>query len=309
MEVSKGPSVQIGQVAPSLVEFLETATTNDYKDDISKCEAFQVLENALEVLTSSESRIELLWEILNTMFELLPSRGGSRKSSEEAVNVAIVKLILMHLTSGIFVLNEGHLKFLERVYLPETFRWKGLALGHRNAWYGELDIIVCPLIKGEPQPKVGILFGGLCDPKKNVPDNWSLFGGRYSQGYATAVTFSYVYHYSLSGSQLARSSMLPTIQISPDGYQIFLYDCLQDIMLANNFYWNRETLIYLWAFLHHHLFFPASLDVNVANDLIKFGYDKSAGFYKNRSELLFGASKNSQHWKKAEPEEGRRMHR
>lgn len=128
----QGPSVQIGEVAPSLVEFLEAAATNDYKDDTSKCEAFQVLENALAVLTSPESRVGLLMEVFKTIAELLPSRKGSRKSSEEAVNMAIVKLILMHLTSGIFVLNKGHAKFLEnlkRAYLPEIFSWEGLALG------------------------------------------------------------------------------------------------------------------------------------------------------------------------------------
>ena len=67
-----------------------------------------------------------------------------------------------------------------------------------------------------------------------VSDSWSLFGEHFSQGYATAVTFSYVYHYSRLGSQ--RSSLLPTIQISSFGYQIFLYDCKHDVMLANNFF-------------------------------------------------------------------------
>ena len=143
------------------------------------------------------------------------------------------------------------------------------------------------------------------EEKKTIPKTWSLFGSHFSQGFATAVTFSYVYHYTLSETQFARSSMLPTIQISPRGYQIYLYDCLQDVMLVNNFFWSRESLIYLWAFLHHHLFFPTNLDPNLANCVSKFGYDKSAGFDVNRSELLFGLSLNSPHWKKAEPEEGR----
>lgn len=141
---------------------------------------------------------------------------------------------------------------------------------------------------------------------EGIPKNWSLFGSHFSQGFATAVTFSYVYHYTLSDTQSApRSSMLPIIQISPRGYQIYLYDCLQDVMLANNFFWSRESLIYLWAFLHHHLFFPTNLDSNLANCMTKFGYDKSSGFYVNRSELLFGLSLRSPHFKKAEPEEGR----
>lgn len=135
----------------------------------------------------------------------------------------------------------------------------------------------------------------------------SIFSSRFSQGYATAVTFSYVYHYALSGTQSACSSLVPTIQTSPHGYQIFIYDCIEDVMLANNFVWSRESIIYLWAFLHHHLFFPPIVDVKLANDIPKFGYDKSAGFYANRSNLLFGLSLNSQHWKEVDPEEGRML--
>ena len=143
--------------------------------------------------------------------------------------------------------------------------------------------------------------------KKFVPRTWSIFSSRFSQGYATAVTFSYVYRYALSGTQSACSSLVPTIQTSPHGYQIFIYDCIEDVMLANNFVWSRESIIYLWAFLHHHLFFPPIVDVKLANDIPKFGYDKSAGFYANRSNLLFGLSLNSQHWKEVDPEEGRML--
>lgn len=143
--------------------------------------------------------------------------------------------------------------------------------------------------------------------KKNIPKTWSLFGSHFSEGFATAVASLYVYHYSLSECQSAHSSMLPTVQISPKGYQIFLCDSLQDVMLANNFFWSRESLIYLWAFFHHHLFFPPNLDSNLKNYVTKFGYGMSSGFYENRSELLFGLSLNSPHWKKTEPEEGRMM--
>ena len=143
--------------------------------------------------------------------------------------------------------------------------------------------------------------------KKHIPKNWSLFGSHFSQGFATAVTFSYVCHYKLSvDTNSACSSLLPTIQISPRGYQVFLYDCLQDVMLANNFFWTRESLIYLWAILHHHLFFPAKLDSNLVNGVPKFGYDsKASGFFANRNELLFGESLKSQHFWRDEPEEGR----
>ena len=143
--------------------------------------------------------------------------------------------------------------------------------------------------------------------KKHIAKNWSLFGRHFSQGFATAVTFSYVYHYKLSQETNSTSpSLLPTIQISPRGYQIYLYDCLQDVMLAYNFKWARESVICLWAFLHHHLFFPGKLDWDIANCVKKFGYaNKGSGFYVNRRELLFGESLRSQYFKTVEPKEGR----
>ena len=111
-------------------------------------------------------------------------------------------------------------------------------------------------------PSAGIPPASIAvEGKKNVAETWSLFGSHFSQGFATAVTFSYVHHYSLSKeTKSARFSMVPTVQISPKGYQIYLYDCLQDVMLVNNFFWSRESFIYLWAFFHHHLFFPTNLD-------------------------------------------------
>ena len=143
--------------------------------------------------------------------------------------------------------------------------------------------------------------------KKHIPKNWSLFGRHFSQGFATAVTFSYVYHYKLSlETNSACPSLLPTVQISPRGYQIYFYDCLLDVMLANNFFWTRESLICLWAFFHHHLFFPGKLDWDLANCVNKFGYaDKGSGFFVNRHELLFGESLRSERFRTVEPEEGR----
>ena len=144
--------------------------------------------------------------------------------------------------------------------------------------------------------------------KKNIGKNWSLFGFHFSQGFATAVTFSYVYHYVLSAADTASActSFLPTVQVSPRGYQIFIYDCLQDVMFANNFFWSRRTLIYLWAVLHHRLFFPAQLDSNLGNCTTKFGYkNNSSPLFENRSELLFGEKIRSQYFIRAEPEDGR----
>ena len=77
-------------------------------------------------------------------------------------------------------------------------------------------------------------------------------------------------------------------------------------MFANIFFWTMESLIYLWAILHHHYFFPAKLDSNLANCVSKFGYnDKSSGFFVNRHKLLFGESLKSEYFRSAEPEEGR----
>ena len=143
--------------------------------------------------------------------------------------------------------------------------------------------------------------------KKIASENWSLFGSHFSQAYATAVTFSYVYHYKLSAeTNSACPSFLPTVQISPRGYQIFIYDCLQDVMFANNFFWTRSTLICLWAILHHRLFFPAQLDSNLGNRVSKFGYNNNGSpLFKKRHELLFGESVRSQYFIRAEPEDGR----
>ena len=146
--------------------------------------------------------------------------------------------------------------------------------------------------------------------KKNIGENWSLFGSHFSHAFATAVTFSYVYHYKVSAeTNSACPSFLPTVQVSPRGYQIFFYDCLQDVMFANNYLWTRWTVIYLWAILHHHLFFPAQLDSNLDNRLTKFGYGNNGSpLFENRHELLFGESVRSLHFMKDEPKCGRMRH-
>lgn len=338
LNVSKGPSIEFAKLAPSLVEFLETVTTNDRRYDGPKWEAFEVLENALQVLTSKETPSGLTSELMATLNGLLLNKMKS--STEEAVNLAIVNLILQHLTRACFVLSKSHSKVFKpckRMFTPEAFHWDGLALGHRSAWYGELDMLIFPFITGEAGSKVALLgeksgvdplfdedeegsdveegFSLLRPPrgstvvegKKNIGQNRSLFGSHFSQAFATAVTFSYVYHYKLSAeTNSACPSFLPTVQVSPRGYQIFMYDCLQDVMFANNFFWARSTLIYLWAILHHRLFFPAQLDSNLGNRVTKFGYNNNGSpLFENRYELLFGESVRSQYFIKAEPEDGR----
>ncbi|XP_068746482.1 uncharacterized protein [Montipora capricornis] len=326
LNVSKGPCIEFAKLAPSLFEFLETVTTNDRRYDGPKWKAFEVLENALQVLTSEETPLGLTSELMATLNGL---RLNTMKSNtEEAVNLAIVNLILKHLTRACFILNKSHSKVFEPCKQMFTQR---LVLGHRNAWYGELDMLIAdmpifPFIRGEARSKVALL-GEKCgvDPlfdedeegsdveeeglKKNIGQNRSLFGSYFSQAFATAVTFSYVYHYKLSAkTNSACPSFLPTVQVSPRGYQIFIYDCLQDVMFANNFFWTRSTLIYLWAILHHRLFFPAQLDSNLGNRVTKFGYGNNrygCPLFENRHELLFGQSVGWQDFIKAEPVYGR----
>ena len=109
---------------------MDTVTTNDRRYDGPKWEAFEVLENALQVLTSEETKSGLTYELTDTLDKLLVSKMKS--NTEETVNVAIVNNILQHLTRACFVLNKRHSKAVEptaRMYQPETFRWDGLALG------------------------------------------------------------------------------------------------------------------------------------------------------------------------------------
>lgn len=140
--------------------------------------------------------------------------------------------------------------------------------------------------------------------KKSFPENVSIYSGvRYSKGFATAVAFSYTYCYGMSSNtQSAHRSLLPTIMISHTGYVIIFYDCMQDIMLVANFVWTRESLIYLWAFLHYYLFFPPSSNEIQISDIVTFGYD--GRFYSKRSELHFGYPSVSKVFRHELPEEG-----
>ena len=109
---------------------METVTTNDRRYDGPKWEAFEVLENALQVLTSKETPFGLTSELMAALNGLLLNKMDS--NTEEAVNLAIVNLILQHLTRACFVLNKSHSKVFKpckRMFTPEAFHWDGLALG------------------------------------------------------------------------------------------------------------------------------------------------------------------------------------
>lgn len=49
--VVQGPSINLGELAPSLVTHLEAAATNGCQDNTARREAFEVLEKAYKILT------------------------------------------------------------------------------------------------------------------------------------------------------------------------------------------------------------------------------------------------------------------
>lgn len=123
--------MDILQLAPSLVQLLEASATSS-QDAGPKYESFEVLKNALHVLTDPESKFGLRWQVLEVLDELLQKKKDAKIMTEEEINVEMVNLILRHLTRDCFVLKKGHSKVNKRpkqAYLPKTFRWDGLALG------------------------------------------------------------------------------------------------------------------------------------------------------------------------------------
>ena len=89
--------MEIRKLAPSLVQFLEVAATNGCQDDRAKHDAFEVLENALAILTNPKGRSGMKWEVLGMLDELMSNQsainlkeGKTITETEETVNVAIV---------------------------------------------------------------------------------------------------------------------------------------------------------------------------------------------------------------------------
>jgi len=109
---------------------LETVTTNDRQYGGLKWEAFEVLENALQVLTSKETRTGLTPKLAATLDKL--ALNETKSNTEAVVNLAIVNLILRHLTRASFILNKSHSKLFEpseRMFTPRALLWSGLGLG------------------------------------------------------------------------------------------------------------------------------------------------------------------------------------
>lgn len=136
-----------------------------------------------------------------------------------------------------------------------------------------------------------------------------MLDGQFGQGFATAVTYSFIYHYGHS----FEASLVPTIQVSPEGFQVFLYDCRTDVMLAQSFLWERSSLIFLWAILHYFLFFPPTINTKAATSLYSFGYGYRSGGLKTvegfhalkKDQLYFGLHRNSKEFQKKNSQFGR----
>lgn len=130
-----------------------------------------------------------------------------------------------------------------------------------------------------------------------------MLDGQLGQGFATAITYSFVYHYGHSFD----ASPVSTIQISPEGFQVFMYDCRSDVTLAQSFLWERSSLVVLWAILHYLLFFPPSITTKAATSMYSFGYGyrESGGFRTlegfhalKKDQFYFGLRRDSKEFQK-----------
>ena len=85
----------------------------------------------------------------------------------------------------------------------------------------------------------------MAEGKKNSSD----LGLGFSQAIATAITFSFVQKAQYS----CKGTLFPTIQVSRNGFEIFLYDSDTDVLLMNSFTWAPTNIGFLWAVLHYGL--------------------------------------------------------
>ena len=126
--------------------------------------------------------------------------------------------------------------------------------------------------------------------------------GNSDRGLPASITYSFIYHYGHS----FKASLVPTIQISPEGFQVFLYDCRSDVMLAQSFLWERSSLIFLWAVLHYFLFFPPTINTKATTSIYSFGYGYRSGGFETvesfhalkKDQFYFGLHRNSKKFQK-----------
>lgn len=133
MNVCKGPPLALGELAPSLVTYLEAATTHGCQGNEPSDEAFKVLGKALENLTdpSHTAGNELSSGFMDSLNALIMEKG-KKPVPEAVVNVGIANHILLNLTSGYAILNKHHSRYLSdrrpstRLWLPQVLGWSGL---------------------------------------------------------------------------------------------------------------------------------------------------------------------------------------
>ena len=114
----------------------------------------------------------------------------------------------------------------------------------------------------------------MAEGKKNSSD----FGFGFSQALATAITFSFVCkaHYNDKGT------LFPTIQVSRNGFEIFLYDSHTDVLLMNSFLWVPKNIAFLWAVVHYGLLMT---NTTALSEDLKCGYRKSSDEFGGFTQL------------------------
>ena len=138
-----------------------------------------------------------------------------------------------------------------------------------------------------------------------IRQEWSLLGGgtRFSQAYARAIVFSFLCHCKFG----MKRSFIPSLLIFPEGFAVFFYDCIEDIMISKACQWSEYSLVLLWSVLHYRIFYPPSW-ADVGNVTLPFGYSVSVNpnfRYIDDKEFYFGESLNSPAFKRTYPVEGR----
>jgi len=70
------------------------------------------------------------------------------------------------------------------------------------------------------------------ESERVIEKKWSLLGSstEFSQAcmYATAIVFSFLCHYKFG----MKSSFIPSLSLSPQGFAVFLYDCKEYVMIS-----------------------------------------------------------------------------
>lgn len=239
-------------------------------------------------------------------------------------NIFVARKILLPLSGGKCLVNGDHESALEKskgkreahLLLPWEFGWRGLAMGFKDAYYGEPDLIVIP----EGQENAHTVFSSSFDeeePKKKRPkmaeeksaflekedeethDRQDSPGGKVvlkgkcrakcatnvhelSQCFATAITFS-----SIQQRRHPTVHCFPTIRISPRGFDIILYNPEFDLLLICCLGWTRKALLILWIVEHYHLF-PVTQAFLKENRMHPSGYLKLATAFNKLPKTPYG---------------------